>query len=144
MNTHCKWCAAELGDADERREGTHRDCQDRLGLPPGLPTSRRKRAPCARCHHPVLLRCLMRERATDEDGQPRLRPLQLGYLPTVQRSLLGKPVVEPDTVFALGALEAWVCRACGFVDIHAILPEGLPVGPEHGNELYEFKDGPYR
>ncbi len=38
---------------------------------------------------------------------------------------------------ARGWLEAYVCRACGFVEWYCCDPDKLPIGPEYMTELVD-------
>lgn len=46
---------------------------------------------------------------------------------------------------AVGELEAYICRKCGYLEWYCVAPETIPIGEAHNTELLDVSSGgPYR
>ncbi len=136
-----------LRSDDEKRNGFCDECHTRLGLRP-LPPSRRPALPCARCKHTELIRCQMRELASTGGRMVEERPVPMAvtYAPRLEVKYVAMlyTAAGPDLKKTFGALEAYVCRACGFTEWYCQAPEDIPIGAHHGTELVTIGESPYR
>ena len=126
---HCRLCQRRrLTDEDRRLGDFCRRCrEDYAAAPLGPP--QRPVAPCRRCQFPQLVRVRLKQQV----GELRtLVPLAAAF-PLVE----GRLHVAPDRAEPIGALDAYVCRACGFTEIYCTDPGAIPIGPEHGTELVD-------
>lgn len=79
------------------------------------------------------------ERTIDQSAEYAtqvVRPFALAF--ARKRMMLGTADVP------IGALEAYVCRACGLTELYTKEHDALPIGPEWGTELFEVPSTPYR
>jgi len=120
------------------------------GLAAHGPSTRPPR-PCLACGHLQLVRALVRERTSASLGDSNSEhPAPLAI--TFERgeeyvkfwSMQKAPGIAPDLTKPIGTLEAYVCRACGFVEWYANRPADIPIGELYGTELIEVPGGAYR
>lgn len=118
-----------------------------------IPPMKHTPSPCLRCGGRTLIRCLPVEQAVVEGTDYTtacLRRMAVTYVARttpVTTGALGTSTTElcQDPGAAAGALEAFVCKACGHVEWFATGAEDIPIGPEHRTELIELKgQSPYR
>jgi hypothetical protein len=139
----CSICKMnDLISEDSRQRGYCAECQQAFGLWARAAPSPRPIRPCARCGHPYLVRCLVRERGCT--GGQRASRMLGPFAATFHRvikmrflSNLPRPRSEPDFDRPVGMFEAHVCRSCGFVDWYVSSPSDIPIGPEFGTEIID-------
>jgi predicted nucleic-acid-binding Zn-ribbon protein len=122
-------------------------CRNTLGIL-AMPPARRPPAPCAKCGGTKLVRAIPRDHSATpgENGNSVALPMRLTVVPVTASGLLTsrKHARQPDPSTARGLLEAYVCRACGFVEWYCADPEKIPIGPEFMTEEIDVGDAPYR
>lgn len=109
-----------------------------------LPPPRRRVAPCTKCNHTKLVRCVPRELSVVDNldhNVPSYGPMFAAY---EIRTLYGK--VQPiHARSGFGVLEAYVCRKCGYVDWYCQNPDEIPLGPEYMTEELDVDgEAPFR
>jgi hypothetical protein len=143
-------CSACGRHVMELRAKLCRSCAEKSGIVP-MGRAMRPAAPCGRCGHPEIVRVQMRERtaARGDDANAEVpRPLALTWAVSTDvessSSTRGTQSAEPRLDAMFGLVEAYVCRACGAIELFAREPEKIPIGPEYGTELIVVKPGTYR
>jgi len=148
----CDTCGVAITIADERAPRLCAPCAAKTGLAYPLP-SRRGPWPCMRCGAATLIRAQVREQAGvqgSDRAQARPAPLAITYGQGQEFtpeffSMEKQPSAAPDLHVAFGVLDAYVCRACGFVEWYAQEPEKIPIGATFGTSLVEVPGaGPFR
>lgn len=148
----CDACGAAITVTDDRAPRLCAPCAATTGLAYPMP-SRRGAWPCMRCGGAQLIRAQVRERAVDSGSahaRGRPAPLAITYARGEEfapplLSLAKQPSAAPDLDVPFGVLDAYVCRACGFVEWYAQEPEKIPIGATFGTSLVEVPGaGPYR
>jgi hypothetical protein len=122
-----------------------RTCATSFGLLEAPFESPRRRRPCARCGHSVLVEALVRERA----AAGAVAPLAATFERKLKTPILtGEEDVEydavPDHAAPRGLFVATICRGCGFTEWYALDPHTIPIGPAYGTRLIEIEQTPYR
>lgn len=148
MSELCILCRAnELTGGVERQTRVCDACRASTGLVP-LPKSTRPAVPCMRCSGLQLVRVVPRElTAGGHDHVHQLAaPMMLTYAVQAEQRMVfrGNNVKAPAASRGYGVLEAYVCRACGFVEWYCQRPEELPIGAAYNSELVEIPEGTYR
>ncbi|MCC6999571.1 MAG: hypothetical protein IT370_33505 [Deltaproteobacteria bacterium] len=150
----CGICGEGIYEPAEQPAGQHESCRANFGLH-ALPASRRPARPCDRCGHHQLVRCLVRERGAAGNNYVAsyVAPLQVTFARKVvtkeaffsgkkSTEVTNQPAVQGQ---AVGVLEAYVCRQCGFTEWYTVEPEQLPIGEAYGTELIDVgPTTPYR
>jgi len=141
--TICILCATNALATDvERHTRVCAECAAKTGLVP-LPPSRRPPLPCARCQHPVFVRVVPRELTAGGGDfvQPLAAPMMLTFEVQSRTRMVfrGNEVDSPAVGAGHGVLEAYVCRACGYVEWYCQGPEDLPIGPAFNSELVDVR-----
>lgn len=114
----------------------------------GVPERRepqRPRVPCGRCNGTSFVRVLAL-RARLEEYKP-LTPLALTFGEQLLHPIFGngEPTSRIMPERRIGHIEAYVCRGCGHTELYVPDADQLPIGPQHGTELFEVAgDSPYR
>jgi hypothetical protein len=114
-------------------------CRDQLGIV-DMPPARRPLAPCGKCAGTKLARVIPRSHCqsdVDELHQRRC-PAERGLLSSHRYA------DAPEPSSGRGNLEAYVCRACGYIEWYCNDPENIPIGPELMTEEIDVGGGPYR
>lgn len=148
----CDACGTAITVTDARAPRLCAPCAAKTGLAYPLP-SRRGAWPCMRCGGAELIRAQVRER-TVVDGTDHARgapaPLAITYGQGEEFtpkffSLEKQPSAAPNLAVPFGVLDAYVCRACGFVEWYAQEPEKIPIGATFGTSLVQVPGaGPFR
>jgi len=153
MQVACEGCGKTVSVSQDAPK-LCTECAKKTGLAYPLP-SRRGAWPCMRCGHRVLVRAQVRERSVD-DGRDTASlvpaPLAITYARGQEFdpnagvfSLAKRPSASPETSRSFGVLDAYVCRACGYVEWYAQEPENIPIGALYGTALVEIPgEGVYR
>ena len=120
-------------------------CAQALGVVPMRPP-RRKPSPCTKCNGMKFIRAVPRELTPSEnDAHAMALPMGLVYQYEVQRGRYVSMPLPIDARKALGVLEVYVCRNCGFVEWYCSDPERIPIGPVYMTEDIDYEgDTPYR
>lgn len=151
----CSFCHQAMFYRSDHEVGIHQSCMQRFGLQ-ARPPSRRLPVGCARCEHPILIRCLVRERGAQVEGSQGayayLAPLQVTFAREVKTSVgffwaetRTQELASPDFRRPVGMLETYVCQRCGFTEWFTVEPEKLPIGPEYGTVVLDATPAsPYR
>jgi hypothetical protein len=146
MSQTCLACRArDLTTADEKQTLLCVACAEALGVVPMRP-SRRPPSPCAKCNGMRFIRAVPRELTPSrDDAQPMAMPMGIVYQYEVQRGRYQATPLPVDAHKALGMLEVYVCRKCGFVEWYCADPEKIPVGPVYMTEELDYEgESPYR
>ena len=142
----CLACRAnELTKPDEREMRLCRSCATELGVSPMRP-ARRPASPCTKCNGMKFIRVVPRELTPSAgDSHTIAMPMALVYQYEVRRMHDQSSLLPIDPHKALGLLEAYVCRKCGFVEWYCADPEKIPVGPVYMTEELDYEgETPYR
>jgi hypothetical protein len=141
----CRICKNELESWEHR--GLCNRCRDRLGII-DMPPARRPLAPCGKCSGTKLVRVIPRDHTATGGRyvESTAVPMRLSIVPTTAAGIFSsrEHVEPPDPSSGRGQLEAYVCRACGFVEWYCNDPENIPIGPEYMTEEIDVGSGPYR
>lgn len=109
-----------------------------------LPPPRRRVAPCVKCNHAKIVRCVPRELSVVEElsqNVPSYGPMFAAY----ELRFRYDKVQPIHARSGFGVLEAYICRKCGFVEWYCQNAEEIPIGPEYmTEELDADGDTPYR
>jgi len=99
-----------------------------------------------KCNGMQFIRAVPRELTpADSDQRAMALPMGLVYQYEVQRSRYASQPLPVDARKALGLLEVYVCRKCGFVEWYCSDPERIPIGPVYMTEDVDYEsDTPYR
>ena len=146
MTERCRICGTEPFYGRDETDICY-DCEHTLRVVP-LPPSRRLPRPCDRCGGTKLVRVLPRTWITPGDST-QLVALRMTLTATLklEKRLLSSEhyLLKPSATALVGTLEAYVCRACGFVEWYCLDPEALPIGPEYMTEEIDVgSSDPYR
>jgi hypothetical protein len=141
----CKLCEELL--YKEEHEGLCRSCRHRHGIPKGTPPAR-PQVPCVRCNSTVFVRVRLRENAVGnlggETNHAAARPACVTYgLNELTSFWSGKHTgwaVDMEQI--VGAMNAYVCRQCGFTELYTTAPQEIPIGEEYATELFEVQEPP--
>lgn len=129
--TRCAVCNRMLLPGSEGQRSVCPECARDAGTIE-MPPARRPATPCARCKHTKLVRVIPRELAAGAAG-----PMYAAYR--------FQPIRALDPREGHGVLEAYICKACGFVEWYCQAPEEIPIGPEYMTEEIDVDaGGPYR
>jgi hypothetical protein len=137
----CRICKLDIADSDICNR-----CRETLGIV-DMPPARRPATPCIKCRGSKLVRVIPREN-TAGGGDYVTREVVAMHLTVVPKIkagfFLGPHAGEPVPRDGRGMLEAYVCRACGYVEWYCTDPENIPIGPEYMTEEVDAGSGPYR
>lgn len=109
-------------------------------------------ARCPKCQHNRILHVA---EVADTSGMPVEAP-DLGHAPPLQRGFYHPfrlaRVEDPDPGIldrwqkgAVGLVEAYVCRACGYTELYTRAPDQIPIDGIHVREIVgHASDAPYR
>jgi hypothetical protein len=147
----CKICGRAYAARDLSNIGVCSTCERSEGLPPRTEPLR-PRIPCARCQHTSFVRChVIRERAasaspTGSYSTEYIAPLSATFATSPRKTFwAGRDEERADPHRPVGVFEVYVCRTCGFVEWYARDAAQIPIGEEHGTELFDVDSGtPYR
>lgn len=119
-------------------------CAHILGVVPMRP-ARRPATPCLKCNGMKFIRAVPRELTAGPEQGTMAMPMGLVYQYEVQRSRYESQPLPIDARKALGMLEVYVCRKCGFVEWYCSDPDRIPIGPVYMTEDIDYdSDTPYR
>jgi hypothetical protein len=142
----CLACRSrELIKPDERDTLLCSSCASELGVSPMRP-ARRPASPCTKCNGMKFIRVVPRELTPSVgDAHTIAMPMGLVYQYEVRRTFDDAQPLPIDARKALGMLEVYVCRTCGFVEWYCSDPDRIPVGPVYMTEDIDYDgDSPYR
>jgi len=142
----CRVCKNEL--ASWETSSICRDCRDKLGIV-AMPPARRPPAPCGKCGGTRLVRVIPRDHTNTpgEGGTWLTLPMRLTVVPMTESGIFTskKHAMAPEPSTGRGMVEAYVCRACGFIEWYCADPERIPIGPEYMTEEIDAGgEPPYR
>ena len=145
----CEVCGIALSDDGKLCPS----CHSKAGLADAR-AARRPELPCMRCGGLELVHAQIRERTAGNIGSDsnaeRVVPFAVTYATGEEYASTGffstkkVPSATPNTKRPYGILEAYVCRACGFVEWYARSPEEIPIGAALGTELVAIPAPKYR
>jgi len=129
-------------------------CQKKAGLPDAA-RPRREVAPCLKCGGLELVRAQVRERTAGDAFSSRREANKEAFVPFAITYALSKefaklfslkqvPSAVPNVAVPYGILEAYVCRACGYVEWYAQAPHEIPIAAALGTELVTVPAPKYR
>lgn len=140
MEPRCAVCQKRPVASDrEKHMEACTDCITKLGVAP-LPPARRPRTPCMRCQGKSFLRALPREHVYFA------QQAHTAALPLYATAPVRPGTIELDAQQGVGLLEAYICRACGFVEWFCADADKIPAHPLLMTEVIDLDDGgsPYR
>lgn len=140
----CKLCGDDAGiDRSEMCVA----CRRNLGAHE-LPPPRRPPAPCGKCSGWRFVRVVPRVSSGNDDVAIRPHPMHLTLAVSPPEGAFAPQTPIPTMRAAHGALETYVCTACGSVEWYCPDPTSIPIGPEYMSDLVDFTPAtpaaPYR
>jgi hypothetical protein len=92
----------------------------------------RRKLPCLRCGNLELIHARIRERGAREISHQPLSPFAVTFAAGIQQEVGKLPPPTP-----IGFFNAYICRACGYVEWYVDHPGDIPIGPEYYTELVQ-------